>query len=107
MYIFYDMIEKSAFRLDEETKNRLLGVLLHLGKLVPVGERFTLEVRTRSGKFFLHVDTRRGVIRPVIPEDSRKTLVSIPLWLLRKTASSKSLRLWESGLERGIVRIDE
>lgn len=85
---------------------RFLEVLPDLDQVGLFPERFTLEIRTHGGGHLLHVNRTRGVIRPVIPEDSRKTLISIPRSYFARLVEHGKPAHWHKALESGVIRVE-
>lgn len=102
------MIDAGDSGIDEQLMRRFLGVLPDLDPLGIFPERFTLELRTRHSHehFLFHVNRKRGVIRPVMAEDSRKTLVSLPLSHFVRLVELGKLEHWQEALHSGTMRVE-
>lgn len=100
------MIETGESGLQEKVLARFLEALPALDSLDLFPERFTLELRTRSGSFLFHVNRGRAVVRPVVPEDSRKKLISLPLSHFVRLVEYGDESHWAEALEEGHIRID-
>lgn len=99
------MIEPGDTGVDSKTLARFLEGLPGLNELGVFPGRFTLELRASGIRNFLHVDPDRLIIRPVIPEDSRKTLVSLPRSLFVALVESGDPGRWKSALESGEIDV--
>ena len=99
------MIEPGESGIDRQALERFLEVLPELDSLGLFPERFTLEIRTRGGLHLLHVSRPRAVIRPVIPEDSRKRLISLPRSQFVRLVEHGNPALWQEALDSGLISI--
>ena len=99
------MIEPGESGIDRQALERFLDVLPELDSLGLFPERFTLEIRTRGELHLLHVSRLRGVIRPVIPEDSRKRLISLPRSQFVRLVEHGNATQWRRALDSGIIRV--
>ena len=99
------MIEPGESGIDRQALERFLEVLPELDSLGLFPERFTLEIRTRGKGHLLHVSRLRAVIRPVIPEDSRKRLISLQRSDFINLVEQANPDLWQEALDSGLIRI--
>ena len=99
------MIEPGESGIDRQTLERFLEVMPGLDALDLFPDRFTLEIGIRGKGHLLHVSRSRAVIRPVIPEDSRKRLISIPHSQFISLVEQGNPALWQEALKSGIIHV--
>ena len=99
------MIEPGESGIDSRALERFLEVLPGLDALDLFPERFTLEIKVGGDRHLLHVGRLRGVIRPVIPEDSRKRLISLTRSDFINLVEQDNPAPWQEALETGIIRV--
>lgn len=100
------MIESGESGVDRGVLEKFLEGLPDIDGVGLFPERFTLEVRVRGGRHLLHVNRHRGVVRPVIPEDSRKTLISIPRSYFVRLVENGKPAHWRKALKGGVIRVE-
>lgn len=99
------MIEPGDSGIEREVLAGFLETLTRLDGLGVFPERFTLEIRRPDDSYFMHVSRRRGVIRPVVAEDSRKSVVSVGRGDFVRLIEEGSIAGWNSALEEGLIEI--
>jgi gamma-glutamylcyclotransferase (GGCT)/AIG2-like uncharacterized protein YtfP len=99
------MIEPGDSGVTGTVLRAFLNSLSELDELSVFPGRFTLELRSRDGKHLLHVDREREIIRPVIPEDSRGTLVSLPRSRFIRLVEGGKVRNWRGDLGSGGIDV--
>ena len=99
------MIDSGESGIDQEVLARFLALLPQLDGLGVFPERFTLELRTRRERWLFHVNRSRGVVRPVVAEDSRKRLVSLPLSHFLRLVEFGKPSHWREALAAGAIKV--
>jgi len=99
------MIEPGESGIDSRALERFLEGLHGLDAIDLFPERFTLEIKVGGENHLLHVSRLRAVIRPVIPEDSRKRLISLPRSDFINLVEQGNPALWQEALESGVIRV--
>lgn len=99
------MIDPGDTGVERDVLERFLEILPGLDPLEIFPVRFTLELRTRDANSCLHVNRSRDVIRPVVPEDSRKTAISLPLSHFVRLVEYGGLDHWAEALEEGHLTV--
>ena len=101
------MVDPGDTGIDPALLERFLDVLHSVEGPGMFPDRFTLELRTRGLPHLLHVSLTRHVVRPVVAEDSRKTLVSLPLSRFLMLAERGDAGQWARALSRGYIRLGD
>jgi hypothetical protein len=99
------MIEPGESGIEGRVLERFLGILSGLDGLDLFPERFTLEILSGGECHLLHVSRLRGVIRPVIPEDSRKKLLSMERSDFVSLVEGGDRAAWSEAFGSGIIRV--
>lgn len=101
------MIDPGCSGIDRSTLEGLLKVLAvpEYNELFP--DRFTLEIWTGEESHLFHVSRARGVLRPVVAEDSRKRLVSVTLADLEALIDGGTPADWLDSQASGVIRVDQ
>lgn len=99
------MIEAGDSGIDRDLLRAFAKLLPDLEPAGVFRDRFTLQLRTRGTCFHFHVDRSRRVVRPVVAEDSRKTLVSVSLSRFEELVRSGDRERWRRAVENGTIEI--